>query len=129
MEDLLVADDDDFGLDGLETFEEEAKQAWLARLDDGGPSRQTSMAPPGMWLDEEEPEEPKDQGKNLMQQIKAAGVAGAIAYAGWELLFWTVSVPVCISAYYGVTGRASLGVEPSLRDMQPPLAPIASGSG
>ena len=43
--------------------------------------------------------------KNLMQQVKDAGVAGAIAYAGWELIFWAVSVPVCIGAYYQVTGH------------------------
>ncbi len=41
---------------------------------------------------------------NLMQQVKDAGVAGVISYAGWELAFWTVSVPVCIVAYKQVTG-------------------------
>ena len=41
---------------------------------------------------------------NLMQQVKDAGVAGVISYAGWELAFWTVSVPVCIVAYKQLTG-------------------------
>jgi hypothetical protein len=45
------------------------------------------------------------EAKKLMQQVKEAGVAGAIAYAGWELFFWAASVPVCLVAYYGVTGH------------------------
>lgn len=59
--------------------------------------------------------------KGLMQNIKDAGVAGAISYAGWELAFWAASVPVCLAAYYGVAGefpdltnmedRAKLGAE------------------
>ena len=43
--------------------------------------------------------------KNLLQQVKDAGVAGAIAYAGWELIFWAVSVPVCLGAYFAATGH------------------------
>jgi len=51
------------------------------------------------------PSESMKEDRNLMQKIKDAGAAGAIAYAGWELIFWAVSVPVCIGAYYQVTGH------------------------
>ena len=43
--------------------------------------------------------------KQLMQQVKDAGIAGVISYAFWELGFWAVSVPVCIAAYRQVTGH------------------------
>ena len=43
--------------------------------------------------------------KQLLRRVKDAGVAGAVSYAGWELLFWVASVPVCLFAYYGVTGH------------------------
>ena len=43
--------------------------------------------------------------KGLLKRVKDAGVAGAISYAGWELAFWAASVPVCLAAYYGVTGH------------------------
>ena len=46
-----------------------------------------------------------DGDKNLIQKVKDAGVAGAIAYAGWELIFWAASVPVCIGAYRAATGH------------------------
>ena len=45
------------------------------------------------------------EGDDLMQKVKDAGVAGAIAYAGWELIFWSASVPMGLVAYYGVTGH------------------------
>ena len=32
-------------------------------------------------------------------------MAGIISYIFWEWGFWGVSIPVCISAYYGVTGH------------------------
>lgn len=50
-------------------------------------------------------EQSMGESENLMAQIKAAGVAGVISYAFWELGFWTISVPVCIVAYYQVTGH------------------------
>jgi hypothetical protein len=43
--------------------------------------------------------------KQLMQQVKDAGIAGVISYAFWEVGFWAVSVPVCIAAYRQVTGH------------------------
>jgi len=43
--------------------------------------------------------------EKLLKQVKEAGTAGVISYALWELGFWALSVPVCISAYYGVTGH------------------------
>jgi len=43
--------------------------------------------------------------KQLLQRVKDAGVAGAVSYACWELAFWAASVPVCLVAYYGVTGH------------------------
>jgi len=49
--------------------------------------------------------EEEDGTKRLLQQVKDAGVAGFIAYALWEWGFWVASVPVGISAYYGVTGH------------------------
>jgi hypothetical protein len=48
--------------------------------------------------------EEKGQTKMLMQQVKDAGIAGVISYALWELGFWTISIPVCIVAYYHLTG-------------------------
>jgi hypothetical protein len=41
----------------------------------------------------------------LMQKVKDAGAAGIVSYALWELAFWIVSVPLVISAYYGLTGH------------------------
>ena len=46
-----------------------------------------------------------NQTTTLMMQVKAAGVAGIISYAFWELAFWTVSVPLCTLAYRQVTGH------------------------
>jgi hypothetical protein len=45
------------------------------------------------------------QEPNLMQKIKDAGVAGILSYTLWEFAFWFGSVPVVLSAYYGVTGH------------------------
>jgi hypothetical protein len=50
-------------------------------------------------------EEEMSEGKKLMQKVKDAGVAGIISYTFWEFAFWGASIPVCISAYYGVTGH------------------------
>ena len=54
---------------------------------------------------DESQEEDVSEAKQLMQQVKDAGIAGVISYALWELGFWTVSVPVCIVAYKQVTGH------------------------
>lgn len=51
------------------------------------------------------PDPPQSEAKMLLQRVKEAGLAGAISYAGWELAFWAASVPVCLVAYYGVTGH------------------------
>ena len=45
------------------------------------------------------------EAKQLLQRIKDAGVAGAVSYAAWELAFWAASVPVCLVAYYQLTGH------------------------
>eukprot|EP00557_Chaetoceros_sp_GSL56_P006609 CAMPEP_0176488408 /NCGR_PEP_ID=MMETSP0200_2-20121128/6690_1 /TAXON_ID=947934 /ORGANISM="Chaetoceros sp., Strain GSL56" /LENGTH=167 /DNA_ID=CAMNT_0017885383 /DNA_START=742 /DNA_END=1245 /DNA_ORIENTATION=- len=52
-----------------------------------------------------EPEEELSETKKLLKQVKEAGTAGVISYALWELGFWAFSVPVCISAYYGLFGH------------------------
>jgi len=41
----------------------------------------------------------------LLRQVKAAGVAGSISYASWEVAFWAASVPVCLVAYHQATGQ------------------------
>eukprot|EP00980_Cylindrotheca_fusiformis_P012148 scaffold2936_cov113-Cylindrotheca_fusiformis.AAC.8 len=41
----------------------------------------------------------------LLQQVRDAGISGAISYALWELGFWAVSVPLCIVAYQQVFGH------------------------
>ena len=50
-------------------------------------------------------EEELSETKKLLKQVKEAGTAGVISYALWELGFWALSVPVCISAYYGLFGH------------------------
>jgi len=50
-------------------------------------------------------EEELSESKKLLQQVKDAGIAGIISYVFWEWAFWGVSIPVCISGYYGVTGH------------------------
>ena len=45
------------------------------------------------------------EAKQLLQRIKDAGVAGVVSYAAWELAFWAASVPVCLVAYYQLTGH------------------------
>jgi hypothetical protein len=45
------------------------------------------------------------EAQKLMQQVKDAGTAGIISYALWEVAFWTVSIPVVIFGYIGVTGH------------------------
>lgn len=68
-------------------------------------------------------EKKKNDPKQMMQQIKDAGLAGAlylssmrrhahknywkgvISYALWELGFWTISVPLTLIGYQRVTGH------------------------
>jgi hypothetical protein len=39
-----------------------------------------------------------------MEEIKASGVSGIIAYVGTELGFWAVSLPVVVASYHASTG-------------------------
>ena len=41
----------------------------------------------------------------LVADDLAPPLCPALADAGWELAFWAASVPVCLVAYYGVTGH------------------------
>ncbi len=50
-------------------------------------------------------EEELTETQKLLKQVKESGTAGVISYALWELGFWALSVPVCISAYYGLFGH------------------------
>mmetsp|Transcript_10121 Transcript_10121/g.13253 ORF Transcript_10121/g.13253 Transcript_10121/m.13253 type:complete len:205 (+) Transcript_10121:65-679(+) len=50
----------------------------------------------------------KEEGESeesLKDKIKSAGLAGAISYGAFELLFWTVSIPLAIVAYKQATGE------------------------
>ena len=49
--------------------------------------------------------EEQSETQKLMQQVKDAGLAGVISYAGWELAFWFVSIPVVLLGYQQVTGH------------------------
>jgi hypothetical protein len=44
-------------------------------------------------------------GKQVLQQIKDAGMAGIISYGVVQLVFFGASIPVCVFAYYQVTGH------------------------
>lgn len=52
-----------------------------------------------------EKQEEQSETDKLMQQVKDAGLAGVISYAGWELAFWFVSIPVVLLGYQQVTGH------------------------
>jgi len=54
---------------------------------------------------EDEEEEELSESKKLLQKVKQAGTAGAISYALWELVFWCVSIPVCVVGYQQLTGH------------------------
>ena len=43
--------------------------------------------------------------KNLLKQIKDAGIAGIISYALWEFGFWTLSIPICILTHRQLSGH------------------------
>jgi len=70
---------------------------------DTAPSRAGS--PSMMAADDTRDPEEESESKKLLQKVKDAGIAGLISYALWEWGFWVASVPVGISAYYGVTGH------------------------
>lgn len=42
---------------------------------------------------------------DLKEKIKSAGLAGVVAYAGTELAFWIISIPLAIVGYYETTGE------------------------
>lgn len=42
---------------------------------------------------------------DLKQKIKSAGLAGVVAYAGTELGFWIISVPLAVVGYHQTTGE------------------------
>lgn len=42
---------------------------------------------------------------DLKEKIKSAGLAGVLAYAGTELGFWVLSVPLAVVGYYQTTGE------------------------
>uniref|UniRef100_A0A7S4C6V1 DUF1279 domain-containing protein n=1 Tax=Chrysotila carterae TaxID=13221 RepID=A0A7S4C6V1_CHRCT len=72
------------------------------------PQKEKPAPPPAEIENNAEPEkpaEPEDRTKKMLQQVKDAGVAGAISYAFWELGFWGVSIPVCVFGYYEVAGH------------------------
>jgi hypothetical protein len=46
-----------------------------------------------------------DKTKQMLQQVKDAGIAGVISYAAWEIGFWALSVPVVLVGYYQFTGH------------------------
>jgi len=43
--------------------------------------------------------------QKLMAKVKGAGTAGIISYILWEWAFWIGSIPVCLFAYYELTGH------------------------
>lgn len=54
----------------------------------------------------EDPNIPEgEEPPSAMERVKTAGASGTIAYAGWELIFWTVSVPAAVFSYHATTGE------------------------
>lgn len=45
------------------------------------------------------------EGEKLLKQVKESGTAGIVSYALWELVFWFISIPVCIFGYYQLVGH------------------------
>jgi hypothetical protein len=45
------------------------------------------------------------EGRQLLKKIKDAGIAGVVSYGLVQLVFWGLSIPVCIVGYYQVTGH------------------------
>lgn len=41
----------------------------------------------------------------MKENIKSAGLAGVVAYAGTELAFWIISVPLAVVGYHQTTGE------------------------
>ena len=55
------------------------------------------------------------QEKNMLQQIKALGPAGAVSYALWELAFWTASIPIGEFGFYQMGELHELAASPHTR--------------
>jgi len=95
---LKKADNADVDSDGgnqslsiIDNTEKEAKGAATI-------SKETDVVVP-------EEEEELSETKKLLKQVKESGTAGIVSYALWELAFWTLSVPVCVFAYYELVGH------------------------
>jgi len=69
------------------------------------PEVQEETPPPPATEEECAVPEEQSETQKLMVQVKAAGPAGVLSYALWELGFWTLSVPVCVFGYREVTGH------------------------
>lgn len=50
-------------------------------------------------------QEEVSESKKLLQKVKDAGLAGVISYTAWELVFWGISLPVCIFGFQAATGH------------------------
>jgi hypothetical protein len=55
--------------------------------------------------EKEEPLKEQSETEKLLAKVKAAGTAGVVSYALWELAFWFISIPVCLVGYQQVTGH------------------------
>jgi len=42
---------------------------------------------------------------SAIDKIKEAGLSGTVSYAGWEFLFWVISIPTSVLAYHQTTGE------------------------
>ena len=94
-----------FAIESQETTRDSARPAAPAATRDSAPAAAPAATLKAEIIPAGEDPDTVQGVKGLMQKVKEAGLAGAIAYAGWELIFWAVSVPVCLAAYVGVTGH------------------------
>uniref|UniRef100_A0A7S2USK8 DUF1279 domain-containing protein n=1 Tax=Fibrocapsa japonica TaxID=94617 RepID=A0A7S2USK8_9STRA len=53
----------------------------------------------------EDPNEDEENKMTPIEKVKSAGLAGALSYGAFELLFWVVSTPLAILAYHQTTGE------------------------
>jgi hypothetical protein len=60
-------------------------------------------------LESSVPEDEKElsETEQLLKKVKESGTAGIVSYALWELVFWAISVPVCVFGYVELTGYVS----------------------
>uniref|UniRef100_A0A7S2UMP1 Uncharacterized protein n=1 Tax=Attheya septentrionalis TaxID=420275 RepID=A0A7S2UMP1_9STRA len=58
-------------------------------------------------LESSVPEDEKElsETEKLLKKVKESGTAGIVSYALWELVFWAISVPVCVFGYVELTGH------------------------